>query len=40
VRVGFAGTQSDVFYNFLIQTTPVPGKREVYERLAACLDMF
>lgn len=40
VRVGFAGTQSEVFYNFLIQTTPAPGKREVYKRLAACLDMF
>ncbi len=39
VRVGFAGTQSDLFYNFLIQTTAVPGKQR-YQQLAAYLEMF
>jgi ADP-heptose:LPS heptosyltransferase len=40
VRIGFAGSQSDVFYNFQVQTTPVPGRRQLYERFAACLEMF
>ncbi len=39
VRLGFAGEQSDLFYNFLIQTTAVPGKQR-YKQLAAYLEMF
>ncbi len=39
VRVGFTGEQSDLFYNFLIQTSAVPGKQR-YRQLAAYLEMF
>ncbi len=39
VRVGFAGEQSDLFYNFQFQTTAVPGKQR-YQQLAAYLEMF
>jgi hypothetical protein len=40
VRIGFAGKRSDLFYNFQIRNNPSTGKRDVYDRLAACLEMF
>jgi len=40
VRIGFAGSQSDLFYNFQIRRNPSAGRRDVYDRLAACLAMF
>src|SRR5512140_967771 len=39
VRIGFAGKRSDLFYNFQIKHNPSTGKRDVYDRLAACLEM-
>jgi hypothetical protein len=40
VRIGFARKQSDLFYNFQIRSDPAAGRRDVYDRLAACLEMF
>jgi hypothetical protein len=40
VRIGFAGRRSDLFYNFQIGSHPSSGRRDVYDRLAACLEMF
>lgn len=39
IRVGFTGDQSDLFYNFLVRTSAVPGKQR-YRQLAAYLEMF
>lgn len=40
VRIGFAGKRSDLFYNFQIKHHPTTGRRDVYDRLATCLEMF
>ncbi len=40
IRIGFAGKRSDLFYNFQIRSNPSTGRREVYDRLATCLEMF
>ena len=40
IRIGFAGKQSDLFYNFQIRSDPATRRHDVYDRLAACLEMF
>jgi hypothetical protein len=40
VRIGFAGDQSDLFYNLQMRRNLSTGRRDVYDRLAACLAMF
>lgn len=40
VRIGFAGKRSDLFYNFQIKSHPSTRRNDIYDRLAACLDMF
>jgi hypothetical protein len=40
VRIGFAGKRSDLFYNFQVRSDPSTGRRDVYDRLAVCLEMF
>ena len=40
VRVGLAKRRADVFFNFQIQTAAAQKGRDVYERLAACLQKF
>jgi len=40
VRIGFAGKWSDLFYNFQVKNHPQAGNRGLYDRLAACLEMF
>lgn len=40
VRIGFAGKRSDLFYNFQIRSDPSTRRHDLYDRLAACLEMF
>ncbi len=40
VRIGFAGKRSDLFYNFQVRSHPSTGRHDLYDRLAACLEMF
>jgi hypothetical protein len=40
VRVGFTGKWADLFYNLQIQRQSSPVRQQVYDRLAACLEMF
>lgn len=40
VRVGFHGPRSDNFYNFQIQPDPSLSRKDVFDRVAKCLQMF
>ena len=40
VTVGFASPYADVFYNLVVRTSPGADQRDMYRRLAACLEMF
>jgi ADP-heptose:LPS heptosyltransferase len=40
VRIGFAGSQADIFYNLQIKPDPTLSKKLIYDRLATCLQMF
>lgn len=40
VRIGFAGPNSDYFYNFQIQPDSQKSRQAIYDRVAKCLYMF
>lgn len=40
VRIGFTMEGADAFYNFQVNTNPGQKREKVYDRLAACLQMF
>ena len=40
LRVGFATEYADTFFNFQIKTNAARNVKTIYERFAACLDMF
>jgi ADP-heptose:LPS heptosyltransferase len=40
VRVGFKGPNADRFYNFQIQPDPSQSRKNIYDRVARCLEMF
>ncbi len=40
VRIGFAGTKADVFFNLQIKPDPTLSKKLIYDRLVTCLQMF
>ena len=40
VRIGFARSRADTFFNFQIQRDPDLNPKLMYERLARCLQMF
>lgn len=40
VRIGFARERADTFYNFQIRTDPALARKEIYARLANCLEKF
>ncbi|HXG01642.1 MAG TPA: hypothetical protein VNL69_12680 [Bacteroidota bacterium] len=40
IRIGFAGPNSDYFYNFQIQPDPQKSRQTIYDRIAKCLYMF
>jgi hypothetical protein len=40
VRIGFARTHADTFFNFLIQPGPATTGSDLYDRMTACLRMF
>jgi ADP-heptose:LPS heptosyltransferase len=40
IRVGFSGDGSDNFYNFQIQPDPSRSRKDIFDRVATCLQMF
>ncbi len=40
IRVGFRGPSSDNFYNFQIQPDPTLSRKDIFDRVAKCLQMF
>jgi len=40
VRIGLAKKRGDMFFNFQVRTGAEQGGKDVYERLATCLQMF
>ncbi len=40
IRIGFAGKDADLFYNMQIKRDPHATKQQMYDNMAACLNMF
>jgi ADP-heptose:LPS heptosyltransferase len=40
VRIGFADQRADIFYNLQVKADPTLARKQVYTRLATCLEKF